>query len=271
MSETNSTPQYVDYTLRLLNTHQGLEGSWNEVTAQIPLSWYLDREVHIEFLGKISCVTCGRSIKKTYGDGYCYPCFIDAPSAAECVLRPALCLAHKGQGRDLEWELRNHAQPHLVYLALSSKYKVGVTRDWPTRWVDQGAAAIQVIAETPYRQLAGQIEVFLSQHYSDRTSWQRMLKGEVLEGADLETEVLRARALLPPELNIYSEVEHPSLYINYPVLESINRVKSIKLAKVSSHQARLIGARGQYLIFEGGTVINLRAHTGYHVKISALN
>ena len=267
ISETDPSPQYVDYTLKLLDT----EGGEGIVTAHMPLGWYLNREMHIEFLGKISCITCGKRIKKTYGDGHCYPCFMDAPSAAECVIRPALCLAHKGQGRDLEWELKNHAQPHLVYLALSNKYKVGVTRDWPTRWVDQGAADIQVIAETPYRQLAGQIELFLSQHYSDRTSWQRMLKGEVLQGADLEAEVQRAQALLPSELSIYSEVKHTSLYLNYPIIKSISRVKSIKLDKVSSHQGRLLGARGQYLIFDGGTVVNLRAHTGYHVKISAID
>ena len=260
---------YVNYQLRMLSMPRDTPaGSESEVSSQVSLAPYLGREVSIEFLGKISCVTCNKTIKKTYGDGRCYPCFMDAPSAAECVIRPALCLAHEGKGRDVEWELRNHAQPHLVYLALSNKYKVGVTRDWPTRWVDQGAAGVHVIAETPYRQLAGQIEVFLSQYYSDRTSWQRMLKGEVLEGADLESEVLHARSLLPQELSIYSDIDHTPLYFTYPILESITRVKSIKLDKVPLLQSRLIGARGQYLIFEGGMVFNIRSHTGYHVRIS---
>ena len=262
---------YIEYTLRMLSTHQRNDNTHPKPDMHVPLSPYLGREVLIEFLGKISCVTCGKTIKKTYGDGLCFPCFMEAPSAAECVLRPALCLAHEGKGRDVAWELENHAQPHLVYLALSNKYKVGVTRDWPTRWIDQGASAVHVIAETPYRQLAGQIEVFLTQHYSDRTSWQRMLKGENLEDADLEAEVLRARALLPPELSIYGEVDHSPLYFTYPMLEQINRVKSLKIEKIPSFKGRLIGARGQYLVFEGGTVLNMRAHTGYHARVSLVD
>ena len=80
-----------------------------------------------------------------------------------------------------------------------------MTRDWPTRWIDQGAAAVKVIAETPYRQLAGQIEVALSAHYRDKTVWQRMLKGELLADADLASEERpRCRGSLPS----YSSITH---------------------------------------------------------------
>ena len=94
------------------------------------------------------------------------------------------------------------------------------------------------------------------------------LGGELLEDADLEREVQRARSLLPPELSVYGDVDYTPLYLNYPVSESVTRVKSLKLDKIPTLRARLIGARGQYLIFEGGTVLNLRAHTGYHARIS---
>ena len=207
----------VEYQLRLLystppapyedrddhdETQVEDKSPWGVVAQEIALADLIGAEIEIKYLGEIRCVSCGAKTRKAYGDGHCYPCFMDSPHTAECVIRPALCRAHEGGGRDPEWEQRNHNQPHYVYLALSSKYKVGVTRDWPQRWVDQGAAAIQLIAITPYRQLAGEIEIALSEYYSDRTSWQRMLKGEVLEDADLEGEVKRARSLLKPELQL---------------------------------------------------------------------
>ena len=146
-----------------------------------------------------------------------------------------------------------------------------MTRDWPQRWIDQGAAAVQLIAITPYRQLAGEIELALSEHYSDRTSWQRMLRGEVLEGADLEGEVRRARSLLTPALQRYTDVSFETLKLSYPVLERVTRVKSWRLEKEPEYRGRLIGARGQYLMFEGGRVLNLRAHSGHQVEVSVIS
>ena len=57
----------------------------------------------------------------------------------ECVIKPELCRAHLGEGRDMEWEREHHLKDHYVYLAVSSGVKVGITRDTqvPTRWIDQ--------------------------------------------------------------------------------------------------------------------------------------
>lgn len=280
----------VDYTLRFLSVSasdrrldEGVDRSdqRDHLSATLSLAQLVGRDLTITFLKRITCIRCDRRIKKVYGDGLCFPCFQDAPSAAECVIRPALCRAHEGGGRDPDWEQRNHAQPHLVYMALSSHYKVGVTRDWPTRWVDQGAAAVKVIAETPYRQLAGEIEVSLSAHYRDKTAWQRMLKGLVLEDPALNQEVERAISLLPPHLQDYGTPDRSAMSFIYPSLEPIKRVKSFKLDKldkldasirggedVSTYRGKLIGARGQYLIFSGGAVLNMRAHSGYHVRFA---
>ena len=43
-------------------------------------------------------------------------------------MRPELCQAHEGIARDMEQAKRNCLQQHLVYLAVSSNVKVGVTR-----------------------------------------------------------------------------------------------------------------------------------------------
>ena len=57
-------------------------------------------------------------------------------------MKPELSTAHLDiEDRDLEYEKKVQLQPHIVYLALPSEVKVGVTRKTqvPTRWIDQGA------------------------------------------------------------------------------------------------------------------------------------
>jgi hypothetical protein len=56
-------------------------------------------------------------------------------------MKPELSTAHLGiADRDLAYESKVQLQPHIVYLAISSEVKVGVTRKTqvPTRWIDQG-------------------------------------------------------------------------------------------------------------------------------------
>ena len=48
-------------------------------------------------------------------------------------------------------------------------------------WIDQGASQARVIARTPHRCAAGEIEVALKSVFTDRTSWQKMLKNELLD------------------------------------------------------------------------------------------
>ena len=120
------------------------------------------------------------------------------------------------------------------------------------------------------RQLAGLIEKTLSEHYADKLSWQRMLKDERLEGADLDREAEHCLELLPPELSIYGTPQSAILHLKYPKVESPKKVKSIKLDKLKTGEAltgQLIGVKGQYLIFDEGRVFNIRAHSGYHVEI----
>ena len=63
-----------------------------------------------------------------------------SPQNSECIIRPELCRAHLGEGRNPDWEKEHHLQPHIVYLAQTDVIKVGVTRSTqvPTRWIDQG-------------------------------------------------------------------------------------------------------------------------------------
>ena len=52
-----------------------------------PLTSKVGRIVNIKYTGKITCVGCGRNIKKTYSDGYCFPCARDLPENDICSVR----------------------------------------------------------------------------------------------------------------------------------------------------------------------------------------
>lgn len=222
--------------------------------------------VSIRFGGKITCMNCDRTIKKTY-QGYCYDCFNSIPEAAPCIIHPELCEAHLGKGRDVEWEEKHHNQPHIVYLSLSSDVKVGVTRDTqiPTRWIDQGAVQGLIFAEVPYRQLAGIIEVELKQFISDKTDWRKMLRNDVPD-IDLQEQKQKLAELLSPGLEKYvtkSDVRH----FNYPVIEYPKKITGLRLDNHHEIEEQLRGIKGQYLIFGKGKVFNVRNHRGYHVQI----
>jgi hypothetical protein len=267
----------VHYTLRLEQPRPGVGVAPAEVT-EVSLNRFVGRAIRLTYTGELNCIRCGRRVDKHFGEGYCYPCFRDAPEAAECIVRPELCEAHLGRGRDPEWELEHHNQPHAVYLAVSSAIKVGVTRltQIPTRWIDQGAAAGAQIAEVPYRRLAGRIEVALKKRYTDRTAWQRMLKGERLTEIDFGTELAAIRELISglddgDELRryLYEPRRVRPLAISYPLPTPPNKVKAVSLRKSAGIESTLLGVRGQYLVFDGGAVLNVRRHSGVHVSFEA--
>lgn len=236
----------------------------------VPLNEFLGKRVSLQFENQINCITCGRKTAKSFGQGFCYPCFMNSPENAECIIKPELCRGHLGEGRDPEWELQHHVQPHTVYLALSSEAKVGVTRDTqiPTRWIDQGASQALVLARTPNRYLAGKIEVEMKQFLTDKTNWQRMLKGEV-SNTSLEDLKNALRDKLSTETAPYFSEEETLLLIEYPVIHYPTKVSSLNLEKVPLVQGLLTGIKAQYLLFEDGRVMNIRNHSGYLVTFSA--
>ena len=59
--------------------------------------------------------------------------------------------------------------------------------------------------------------------------------------------------------------------LNYPVLEFPEKVKSLSFEKTAHISGKLMGVKGQYLLFEGGEVLNIRKHTGYFVTLDILN
>ncbi len=232
------------------------------------LNQLLNKSLEINFVG-YQCLNCNKK-KKIFRQGYCYNCFMSSASTGDWIMKPELSTAHlEIEDRDLNYEKKVQLQPHIVYLALSSEVKVGVTRKTqvPTRWIDQGANQAIAIVEVPNRYLAGITEVALKSHYADKTNWQKMLTNE-FEPVDLIIERKKVELLIPSEVQEYFYSTKEDLYeIIFPVLEYPKKVTSLNLDKVPNFSGKLTGIKGQYLIFENGVVFNIRTFEGYVVRI----
>ena len=229
----------------------------------------LGRGIHFRYLKKIHCIFCGNLTKKSYAQGYCYPCFISLPETDACILRPELCQAHLGISRDMEWS-RNHClHDHFVYFALTSGLKVGVTRSSqiPTRWIDQGAWKAIKLAKTPNRYLAGAMEVFLKKHFADKTNWRNMLTNKLDRNVNLRVVKENTIKLLPKDMKDYVIDNNEIFEIHYPVQNYPVRVKNISFDKTDNFTGILTGIKGQYLLYEDDFVLNIRRHNGYLVSI----
>lgn len=232
------------------------------------LNQIMNREISISFEG-YQCLNCGKK-KKIFRQGFCYDCFYSSPAVGDWIMRPELSTAHLGiADRDLAYEVKVQLQPHIVYLALSSEVKVGVTRNTqvPTRWIDQGAEKAITIVEVPNRYLAGITEVALKNHFVDKTNWRKMLTNDIAT-ADLVQERLKLQKLLPLEVQEFFYQDKNDVYeMHYPVLKYPIKIKSLSLDKTPHFKGVLKGIKGQYLIFEDGTVFNIRSSEGYVVNL----
>lgn len=252
----------AQYTLRLFDVlDPGVEIGLNgRIGERITLRW--ENEIH--------CVVTGKKIKKTFGEGMSFDAFRSSPQAVESIIRPELSRIHEGIAlRDKEWEEAHHNQPHYVYLSNTSGMKVGVTRtvNVPTRWIDQGAVEAIILAQTPYRQLAGEIEVTLKEHFNDRTNWRAMLRDIRPEGEALIDKKEEAMDLLGAAYDPFFFDGDQVQVIRYPVKRYPPKISSAKLEKEGEITSELIGIKGQYLLFGDGRVFNVRSHSGYRITL----
>ncbi len=233
------------------------------------LNQLLDRSIEISFK-KFQCLSCGEN-KKIFRQGFCYDCFYKIPQSGDWIMRPELSTAHLDiEDRDLAYEKAAQLQPHIVYLANSSNVKVGVTRksQLPTRWIDQGAHEAIEIVEVPNRYLAGIAEIALKNHVSDKTNWRKMLTNNVID-VDLNEEKEKLFPYIPDEVKpYYLENKSKETEIDFPVNQYPTKIKSLNLDKTPAYQGKLKGIKGQYLIFEDGTVFNVRNWEGYVVEFN---
>lgn len=236
----------------------------------VPLNEFIGREVAWRFEGVIHCVVTGVSMVQPYRMGMSQEAFFSSPLSCPSIINPELSTIHTGMAlRDREFEEMYHNVPHVVYISRTDKLKVGVTgyNRQQFRWNDQGAVEGVVVCKTPYRQLAGEIEVALKAHYNDKTYWANMLKDAFRDPDELIEMKEECFDLLGEDYEpfFYDEDDVTSIY--YPVLTYPTKIKSLKLNKIPEGKSRLIGIKGQYWILENGLVFNVRSHEGYRVTL----
>jgi hypothetical protein len=227
----------------------------------------LNSELTIRFV-TYECLNCHLE-KEIYRQGFCKSCFFEIPNAADWIMKPELSRAHLDiEDRDLAYEKAVQLKPHIVYLANSSNVKVGVTRKQqvPTRWIDQGAHEAIEIVEVPNRYLAGITEVALKQHVADKTNWRKMLKNDI-EDVSLTEWRDKLKAFIPEEAKEYFIENNSETHLNFPVKKYPEKPKSLNLIKTPNYTGKLVGIKGQYLIFEDETVFNVRSNEGLVVSI----
>jgi hypothetical protein len=244
----------------------------------IPLNEHIGRQVTLTFLGQIQCIECGRASKKSFSQGYCYPCFKKLAQCDLCMVSPERCHFDQGTCRDNDFAASFCMQPHIVYLANSSGIKVGITRpgNLPTRWIDQGAMQALPILNVMTRQQSGFVEVAFKNFISDKTHWQKMLKTsnnhiDLISERDMLME--QVKSALDPVIDRFgiqaiqpiTDAEVQTFV--YPVQQHPTKVVSLNLDKTPEISGTLLGIKGQYLIFDIG-VINLRKYTSYEVQIT---
>lgn len=245
---------------------------------RVPMNELVGQALRLEYHGKINCIHCGRDTKKSFNQGYCYPCFTRLAQCDSCIVSPEKCHYDAGTCREPEWGEANCMIDHIVYLANTSSLKIGITRisQVPTRWMDQGAVQALPIFRVRTRQQSGLVEVVFKDHVNDRTAWQAMLKGR-LDELNLPAERDRLFELtaagigeLQQRFGVQAisrlEAEAPVAF-RYPVKEYPSKVSSLNLDKQPSIDGVLMGIKGQYLIFDSG-VINMRKYGGYHLSLA---
>jgi hypothetical protein len=262
-------------TLSKMETTLGETVSYGLVLGEVhfDLTSLVGKELKLSYSGKITCSNCGKKIKKSYAEGVCFPCTMKLASCDLCILKPETCHYDKGTCREPKWGEENCFRPHIIYLANSSGLKVGITRktNVPYRWMDQGASEALPIMEVENRFISGQIEVLFKKHIADKTDWRKMLKGEP-ESLNLVDWKERLIGELRDDLQYFefTLLDEPVLKINYPVEKYPEKVSSFNLDKTPEVQGRLIGIKGQYLMFDTG-VLNVRSHSGYEITLEEVN
>lgn len=244
----------------------------------VALNPLIGSKVSLDFTGEIKCIHCDRVTKKSFSQGFCFPCFQKLAQCDRCIMSPELCHYDKGTCREPDWAHTHCMTDHIVYLANSSGLKIGITRanQVPTRWIDQGAVSAIPLARVATRQQAGLLEDAMKEHLADKTNWRLMLKNEQPD-VDLAQEFDRISTLAEPfvsELQDHYGLQAIQLVdrseataLQYPVQKYPTKIISLNAEKTPRIEGVLEGIKGQYWLLDVG-VINLRKYTGYQVSFT---
>ena len=126
--------------------------------------------------------------------------------------------------------------------------------------------AIEIV-EVPNRYLAGITEVALKDHVADKTNWRKMLKNDI-EDANLLEWRDNLKEFIPDEAKDYFIENNIETHLKFPVNQYPEKPNSLNIKKLLDYSGKLVGIKGQYLIFEDNTVFNIRANEGLVVELN---
>jgi hypothetical protein len=251
---------------------------------KIFLNSLIGKKISFSYTGVICCIQCGRKTKKSFQQGYCFPCLQRLQECNMCMIHPERCqVMNEISCPKDDWAHQHCHHHHIVYLANSSDLKVGITREsqLPTRWIDQGAMQALPIFRVSNRYLAGVIEVAFKSFVSDRTDWRCMLKKDS-QKMDLFKERDRLYAEAKAALDAVTQPfqtsdisflqDEQAIDLVYPISQSQypQKISNLSFDKTQQIAGELIGIKGQYLILSTG-VINIRKFGGYEVEFQMVD
>lgn len=247
--------------------------------SNINMNELVGKHLSIGYQANINCVHCGRKTKKSFSQGYCYPCLMKLAQCDSCIIKPEKCHYDQGTCREPSWGEANCLQSHFVYLSNTGNAKVGITRfvtdGVSSRWIDQGASQAIPILRVNNRLMSGLVETALKAQIADKTNWRMMLKGKAapIDLIALKDTLLKNAAdeltALQDQYGLQSiaTIESDIINIDYPVETYPVKIKSINLDKELGFEGRLQGIKGQYLLLDGDRVINIRKYSGYDLDL----
>lgn len=248
---------------------------------KIDMNPLIGQTLSVRHTGNIHCTHCGRKTKKSFSQGYCYPCLISLAQCDSCIIKPEQCHYSQGTCREPEWGEANCLSDHFVYLSNTGALKIGITRfvtdGVSSRWIDQGASQALPILRVSERLISGLVEHTAKAHIADKTNWRVMLKGEP-EQLDIQGRASQILDLVQDEIGQITQthglqsvqpIDSDPIRIRYPVLQYPVKVKSINLDKTPEFSGQLLGIKGQYWLLDDDRVINMRKYTGYELEISS--
>jgi hypothetical protein len=132
------------------------------------------------------------------------------------------------------------------------------------------------IMQVATRKLSGDVEAVLKQYVADKTNWRKLLQSDVqaidmAQAANLllnESEDDLEALLGGLSHQDYQWLDTAPISMRYPVLEYPTKINSHNLDKEPVLEGKLMGIKGQYLIFDTA-VINVRKYSSYLVQFSS--
>lgn len=94
-----------------------------------------------------------------------------------------------------------------------------------------------------------------------------MLTNKVDTVTELHEMKIKAKDLVMKKYVKYFIDDNSIIELSFPVTEYPEKVNSFSFDKENKIEGRLMGIKGQYLIFDGGRVLNIRKHNGYEVEL----